>query len=50
MNENTTKQDFTKFVELAERVQSRPEKEQRDICLVIQGYLAGRLAGKAEKR
>lgn len=49
MQYQQTKQNFAKFVELAKEVQSRPEKEQWDICLMIQGYLAGRSVKKMEK-
>lgn len=33
-------QNLNQFERLARKVQSRPEEEQRDICLIIQGYLA----------
>ena len=33
-------QDLNQFESLARKVQSCPEDEQRDICLIIQGYLA----------
>lgn len=35
-----TEQDFNQFEKLARKVKSRPDDEQRDICLIIQGYLA----------
>lgn len=32
--------DLNRFERIARKVKSRPEEEQRDICLIIQGYLA----------
>lgn len=37
------------FEELVKKLKSCPEKEQRDICLIIQGYLVGRAAEETTK-
>lgn len=42
-------EDLSTFEKLARKVESYPEKEQRDICLIIQGYLAGRAAKETAK-
>ncbi len=32
---------YDQFGELAQEVQSLPEEKQRELCLIIQGYIVG---------
>lgn len=44
-----TTENLANFENLAKKVQSLPEKDQRDVCLIIQGYLACNAARRTEK-
>lgn len=41
--------NLTQFESLVRKIQSLPEKDQRDVCLIIQGYLACNAARRTEK-
>lgn len=38
----TSQEEMAPLEELLREVQSRPKDEQRDICLIVQGYLTCR--------